>query len=411
MFLVGSIQLTYAEKLEGIIENNSLTYSNIPEFELDYYSRWQVDENLDAKSVQFTINEGNMLATVNFKVNESNYPLTLEYMHQLITDDIESVGVIEEIKSKEILVQSIPGFEFTVSWSSGDIKVKQLFRTLVDKNQTYGFVFTTAAEHFEYYEQIRSDLLSSFKISENANYNWYIDSAHDFKMLYPKDWVKNESNDKEYELADFSSNSGSSVIILKYPNEDNLTLDEFVRGSFLDFNDLPITDLIEFEKTTLSNLDARSTLLKWDFLFVEMYMLVIGTLVNDDLYFVMFTSVAEHYESNLPIAKKMINSFEFTNPSLTMENTSSSIPSWIKNNAGWWADGILDDDSFISGIEYLTKEGILDVDQSAGSLPGSDDIPSWIKNNAGWWSQGLISDDDFVKGIQFLVENGIVTVN
>jgi len=37
-------------------------------------------------------------------------------------------------------------------------------------------------------------------------------------------------------------------------------------------------------------------------------------------------------------------------------------------------------------------------------------IPEWIKNNADWWSQGLISDDDFVKGIQYLVEQGIIKV-
>jgi len=37
-------------------------------------------------------------------------------------------------------------------------------------------------------------------------------------------------------------------------------------------------------------------------------------------------------------------------------------------------------------------------------------LPSWVKNNADWWSQGLISDEDFVKGIQFMVENGIITV-
>ena len=30
---------------------------------------------------------------------------------------------------------------------------------------------------------------------------------------------------------------------------------------------------------------------------------------------------------------------------------SDTIPSWIKNNAGWWADGVIDDSSFVSGIE------------------------------------------------------------
>ena len=35
-------------------------------------------------------------------------------------------------------------------------------------------------------------------------------------------------------------------------------------------------------------------------------------------------------------------------------------------------------------------------------------IPSWIKNNAGWWSTGQISDDEFVKGIQYMVSTGII---
>jgi len=29
---------------------------------------------------------------------------------------------------------------------------------------------------------------------------------------------------------------------------------------------------------------------------------------------------------------------------------------------------------------------------------------------ADWWNQGLITDDDFVKGIQYLVEQGIISV-
>ena len=37
------------------------------------------------------------------------------------------------------------------------------------------------------------------------------------------------------------------------------------------------------------------------------------------------------------------------------------IPNWIKNNAGWWADGIIDDSTFVSGIEYLVKSGIIVV--------------------------------------------------
>ncbi len=35
------------------------------------------------------------------------------------------------------------------------------------------------------------------------------------------------------------------------------------------------------------------------------------------------------------------------------------IPDWIKNNAGWWADGQIDDNAFVSGIQYLIRVGII----------------------------------------------------
>jgi len=35
------------------------------------------------------------------------------------------------------------------------------------------------------------------------------------------------------------------------------------------------------------------------------------------------------------------------------------IPSWIKNNAGWWANDSIDDKTFVQGIEYLVKNGII----------------------------------------------------
>ncbi len=34
-------------------------------------------------------------------------------------------------------------------------------------------------------------------------------------------------------------------------------------------------------------------------------------------------------------------------------------------------------------------------------------IPSWIKNTAGWWATEKIPDEEFVKSLQFLIENQI----
>jgi len=101
------------------------------------------------------------------------------------------------------------------------------------------------------------------------------------------------------------------------------------------------------------------------------------------------------------------------NVTLTSDVTpTQNIPSWIKNNAGWWADGSIDDDSFVQGIQFLIKEDVLKIPPtSQGSITGSNEIPSWIKNNAGWWADGSIDDEDFTKGLEFLVKNGIITIN
>ena len=87
------------------------------------------------------------------------------------------------------------------------------------------------------------------------------------------------------------------------------------------------------------------------------------------------------------------------------------IPSWIKTNAGWWADGSIDDDAFVQGIQFLIKEGIMQIPPTAqGSINQSNEIPSWIKTNAGWWADGSIDDDAFVQGIQFLIKEGIIKI-
>ena len=36
---------------------------------------------------------------------------------------------------------------------------------------------------------------------------------------------------------------------------------------------------------------------------------------------------------------------------------TANIPPWIKTNAGWWADGSIDDNSFIQGDPVYDKRG------------------------------------------------------
>ena len=40
---------------------------------------------------------------------------------------------------------------------------------------------------------------------------------------------------------------------------------------------------------------------------------------------------------------------------------SQEVPGWIKNNAGWWAGGQIDNITYVSGIQYLVNVGIIKV--------------------------------------------------
>jgi hypothetical protein len=86
------------------------------------------------------------------------------------------------------------------------------------------------------------------------------------------------------------------------------------------------------------------------------------------------------------------------------------IPSWIKKNAGWWADGTIGDSDFVQGIQYLIKQNIIKIPPTESGSGSTQVIPSWIKKNAGWWADGTIGDSDFVQGIQYLIKQGIIKI-
>jgi len=145
--------------------------------------------------------------------------------------------------------------------------------------------------------------------------------------------------------------------------------------------------------------------------------------------------------------------FEFESAKIVKEQ----VPGWIKNNAKWWSEGQIDDDTFVSGIQFLIQEKIINIpdlpeqasekarptfvdpekdpqsyvdrynneasykewfdknypkytiEESVG-LKSKPNVPDWIKNNAQWWADGLISENDFVQGIEYLVGKGIIQV-
>jgi len=136
------------------------------------------------------------------------------------------------------------------------------------------------------------------------------------------------------------------------------------------------------------------------------------------------------------------------------DDSKSEIPNWLKNNAGFWAQNQIDDETFIVGIKYLIEQKIMNIPnlqkfqpepilhfidvekgtqhyidryyhddvyrdwfdgnfpeytiEEAVGLPPDPVIPDWIKNNAKLWTEDMITDNDFLDGIEFLIKNGII---
>ena len=87
------------------------------------------------------------------------------------------------------------------------------------------------------------------------------------------------------------------------------------------------------------------------------------------------------------------------------------IPEWIKNNAKWWSDGQIDDNTFANGIQFMIKEGIIKIPVTTSSQTNQNTkIPDWVRNNAKWWSNGEIDDKTFANGIQYLIKTGIISI-
>ena len=109
----------------------------------------------------------------------------------------------------------------------------------------------------------------------------------------------------------------------------------------------------------------------------------------------------------------MAESPEVTKESEPEESSSETlIPDWIRNNAKWWSDGAIGDSDFALGIEFMIKENVISIPDLPEQVSEATDegVPDWIKNNAGWWADGIISDGEFISGIKYLAEQGIIKV-
>ena len=136
-----------------------------------------------------------------------------------------------------------------------------------------------------------------------------------------------------------------------------------------------------------------------------------GILIPTDGKFQFKLILTGHDSKNFEKFLTSTSDFNIMPQSVTHEEVIT-VPTWIKNNARWWSDGLIDDSSFVKGIQFLIQEGLMEIPVTEqNAVNQNNKIPDWVKNNARWWSDGLISERDFVKGIEFLANQGTIKVN
>ena len=97
----------------------------------------------------------------------------------------------------------------------------------------------------------------------------------------------------------------------------------------------------------------------------------------------------------------------------TIEDTGKiALPYWIKDLAKLWIiEPFVTDKDFARAIEYLIQVEIIKIPYTEPGGETESTIPEWVKNNAGWWIEGKISDTEFTMALQYLIKIGIIKVN
>jgi sugar lactone lactonase YvrE len=118
------------------------------------------------------------------------------------------------------------------------------------------------------------------------------------------------------------------------------------------------------------------------------------------------TGLAIDSKNNVYVIDRVNNDAQKFSPVGTADEII--IPTWVKNNAKWWSEGLFNDTDFAVGIDYLISQGVIHGQIASSESNSNVKIPGWMKTNADWWTNGEISDKEFTDEIQYLLSVGIV---
>ena len=90
------------------------------------------------------------------------------------------------------------------------------------------------------------------------------------------------------------------------------------------------------------------------------------------------------------------------------DNQTIFVPDWVKNNAKQWSEGLISDEQFSKGLEFLLNENILN--KNPNSKSDEYGFPIWVKQYAGFYGDGKVSDTEFLDAFNYLIENDIISI-
>lgn len=98
---------------------------------------------------------------------------------------------------------------------------------------------------------------------------------------------------------------------------------------------------------------------------------------------------------------------------LHQQSSEMVFPIWVKNIAGWWSVGALDNKDFTTSMRYLVDHELIHAPLLTGSdssIESMQKIPNWIKTLVKMWYLDQIDDKTFASSIKYLLSNGIMKI-
>ena len=89
------------------------------------------------------------------------------------------------------------------------------------------------------------------------------------------------------------------------------------------------------------------------------------------------------------------------------QSTFLNLTAQIAELHGLYEQGLINDDELDAALANIIPAPRGDAD--GGDADGGGTVDDWVRNLAGWWAEGLVSDAEFLAGIEYLIEQGVIT--